>query len=204
MRDIKDFYNKTASEWANNGYEDESLHPYLQEFLSYLPKNPRILDLCCGAGYESMRMHKLGAIVTGLDFSEESIKIAKEHNPNLTFVVDDMLNDFSYLGKFAGCAVIAGLVHIPSNKLALVFDNIYKVLYDEGVLFIVVKDGIGKSQRLSYQKIEDEDYDREFYFHTLDELKDSSRGKFHFIKELIYEKDSFWKYYLFQKCHESR
>lgn len=27
------------------------------------------------------------------------------------FVVGDMLNDYSYLGKFDGCAVIAGLVH---------------------------------------------------------------------------------------------
>lgn len=53
MKVTKDFYNQTAKEWADKWYEDESLLPYLQQFINYLPQNPRILDLCCGAGYES-------------------------------------------------------------------------------------------------------------------------------------------------------
>jgi hypothetical protein len=56
MRNTKDFYNKTAGEWADKWYEDEALLPYLKEFISFLSQNPNVLDLCCGAGYESMRM----------------------------------------------------------------------------------------------------------------------------------------------------
>jgi hypothetical protein len=51
MKNTKDFYNKTASEWADKWYGDESLIPYIKEIFNYLPKKPRILDLCCGAGY---------------------------------------------------------------------------------------------------------------------------------------------------------
>lgn len=200
MKDTKDFYNKTAIQWADTWYEDEGLLPYLKEFINYLPKSPCILDLCCGSGYESMRMKKLGANVIGLDFSEESIKIAKERNSDIKFVVEDMLNDYSYLGKFDGCAVIAGLIHLPNEKLSKAFEQIAKVLNDRGFLFIVVRDGIDKSTKLSYKTIDGEDYDRDFYLHTLTELKLYSVGKFDFVKEILIEEDSSWKYYIFQKC----
>jgi SAM-dependent methyltransferase len=200
MKDTKDFYNKTASEWADKWYEDEALLPYLKEFINYLPQNPRVLDLCCGAGYESMRMKKLGADVIGLDFSEESIRISKERNPDTKFIVEDMLNDYSYLGKFDGCAVIAGLIHIPNEKLPKAFEQIDKVLSSDGFIFIAIKDGTGKSVKSSYTTIDGEDYDRGFYLHTLEELKLYSLGKFNFVKELLFDRDSIWKYYIFRKC----
>lgn len=141
----------------------------------------------------------MGAKVTGLDFSEESIRIAKERNPDIKFVIGDMLNDYSYLGKFDGCAVIAGLVHLSNEKLSKAFEQIYKVLKDKGIFFIVVGEGIGKSAKSSYTNIDGEDYDRDFYLHTLEELKLHSLGKFVFVNEIIIEKDTSWKYYIFKK-----
>lgn len=199
MKNTKDFYNKTALEWANKWYENEASLPYLREFINYLPSNPCVLDLCCGAGYESMRMKKLGANVTGLDFSEESIRIAKERNPDVKFIVEDMLNDYSYLGKFDGCAVIAGLVHIPNEKLSKVFEQISRVLNDNGILFVGVRDGVGKSAKSSFTTIDGEEYDRDFYLHTLEELKLYSLEKFDFISEITIDKESSWKYYIFKK-----
>lgn len=174
--------------------------PYLTEFIKQLPQNPRILDLCCGAGYESMRMDRLGADVTGLDFSEESIRIAKELNPNIKFVVEDMLSDYSFLGKFDGCAVIAGLVHLSNEKLEKAFKMIHKVLYDSGIVFIVVRDGTGKNLKSSYTSIDGEDYDRDFYLHSLEELKQYSLGEFEFDREIFPNEESTWKYYIFKRC----
>lgn len=199
MKNTKDFYNKTAMEWADKWYSDETLFPYLKEFVNYLPQKPCVLDLCCGAGYESMRLKRLGAKVTGLDFSEDSIKIAKERNSDISFVVEDMLNDYSYLGKFDGCVVIAGLVHLPNDKLAKAFKQINKILKENGLLFVVVKDGKGKDSKLSCKTIDGEIYDREFYLHTLEELKLSSVNNFDFIRELLFDKESSWKYYIFRK-----
>jgi len=199
MKNTKDFYNKTAKEWADKWYGDDSMIPYLKEFFTCLPKNPRVLDLCCGAGYESMRMQILGAEVTGVDFSEESIQIAEERNSGINFVVEDMLNDYSYLGKFDGCAVIAGLVHLQNEKLAKAFDRIEKVLNEDGVLFIAIKEGTGKNLQSSYTSIEGEDYDRDFYMHTLGELKVNSFGKFEFVKEISPNEESLWKYYIFKR-----
>lgn len=200
MKDTKDFYNKTALEWTNKWHEDESLLPYLKEFINCLAQNPRILDLCCGAGYESMRMQRLGANVIGLDFSEESIRIAKERNPDIKFVIEDMLDDYSYLGKFDDCAVIAGLVHLPNEKLSKAFEQIHKVLNDDSFLFVAVKYGNGKNLKSSYTTIDGEEYDRGFYLHTLEELKLYSLGKFDFVREILIDKESQWKYYIFKKC----
>lgn len=199
MKNTKDFYNKTAVEWADEWYENDTMLPYLIEFFNYLPQNPKVLDLCCGAGYESMRMKRLGADVTGLDFSQESIRIAKERNPNIKFIVEDMLNDYSYLGKFDGCAVIAGLVHLPNEKLEKAFEIINKVLFDTGFLFVVVRDGTGKNSKSSYTSIDGEDYDRDFYLHSLSELKKYSLGKFEFTKEILPNEESSWKHYIFKK-----
>jgi 2-polyprenyl-3-methyl-5-hydroxy-6-metoxy-1,4-benzoquinol methylase len=199
MKTTKDFYNKTAEQWADKWYGDEAMLPYLTEFMSYLPKSPKVLDLCCGTGYESMRLHRLGAQVTGVDFSEESIKIAKERNPQINFAVEDMLKDYSYLGKFHGCVVIAGLVHLPNEKLSKAFEMISKALNKGGYLFIAVKVGIGKSDKSSFTSIEGEEYDREFYLHTLEELKAYSLGSFVFLKELQPDEESQWKYYIFKK-----
>lgn len=200
MKGVKEFYDKTALNWADKWYEDESMLPYIKEFFKYLPRHPKVLDLCCGAGYDSMTMKKLGADVTGIDFSEESIKIAREKNSDIKFVVENMLKDYSYLGKFDGCTVIAGLIHLLNEELIKAFTEVHKVLKDDGYLFIVVKDGTGKNEKSSYVNIDGEDYDREFYMHTIEELKLYSFGKFNFVEEIEFEKDSIWKYYIFKKC----
>ena len=68
MKGIIDFYDDSAKSWADEWYENEMLLPYLKKFLNAIKKSqPRILDLCCGAGYESMRLKNLGASVVGAD-----------------------------------------------------------------------------------------------------------------------------------------
>lgn len=199
MKNTRDFYDKTAHEWADTWYADESMLPCLRDFIGRFQDPPKILDLCCGAGYESRRMKQLGAIVTGLDFSEVSIRIARERNPDIEFYVEDMLNDYAHIGKFDGIAVIAGLVHIPNAKLSRAFLSMSKVLDAGGLLLLVVREGTGKRVQQSYVTIDDEKYDRDFYAHTLDELKAYSDGLFVFVEEALPDEHDVWKRYLFMR-----
>ena len=59
MKNTRDFFNKTANEWADKWYQDESMLPCFKEFISKFSKAPKILDLCCGTGYESAKCVKL-------------------------------------------------------------------------------------------------------------------------------------------------
>ena len=144
MKGTADFYNKTALDWAASGYSGESLIPALLDFAKQFPAGSRFLDLCCGCGYDSQRIHNLGYEVVGIDFSEESIQIARERNPDITFYVDNILNDYSYIGKVDAIFVIAGLVHIETAMLRDAFLRMHNVMADSGRLFITIREGHGK------------------------------------------------------------
>ena len=194
MKTLIDYYDDFAQDWADKWYSNETLLPYLKNFLSILPENPKILDLCCGAGYESMRLKNLGANVVGLDLSEKSIKLAKQKNPNIKFYVKDMLKSFKDVGLFDGVACIAGLVHLAELNLKTAFKNMHEVLQDDGYLFVVVQDGNKIIKRI---EIDGQQYAREFYCYTLDKLKEHSEQYFKFEKEL--NPDGKWRFYIFKK-----
>lgn len=194
MKSLIEYYDDFAEKWAEKWYEDESLLPYLKQFIEYLPKGARVLDLCCGAGYESMRMNNLGVNVVGVDLSEKSIEIARRQNSTINFYVKDMLESYSDLGLFDGLACIAGLIHLPENMLELAFKNMHEVLKDNAYAFIVVKDGDKITKSV---EVEGEEYAREFYCYTLDKIKQHSNKYFDFIEEL--QPDGDWRYYILKK-----
>ena len=195
MKTLIDYYDDYADKWAEEWYKNETLLPYLKEFVKLLPQNSTVLDLCCGAGYESMRLNNLGVNVVGADLSEKSIKLAKRYNPKLNFYVKDMLKDYSDLGLFDGIACIAGLVHLPEEKLELAFKNMFAVLKENGYAFIVVKDGDKITKSIN---VDGKDYAREFYCYTTNKIIEHSNKYFNFVKELKLEETD-WKYYILQK-----
>ena len=199
MKNTIDYYNDTAEKWAEEWYNNESVLPYLKHLMTLLPKNPTIVDLCCGAGYESMRLKNLGAKVIGLDLSKNSIKIAKERNPEISFYVQDMLKDYSYVGKVDGLICVAGLIHLENDKLPLAFQNMHTILNDNAYTLIVVREGSGKRKESSLVTYNGIDYDRNFICHTIEELVTYSKGYFEFVEKLEDQGD--WRYYIFKKVN---
>jgi len=197
MKSLIDYYDDFAESWADRWYPNETLKPYLKDFLSFLPLKPRVLDLCCGAGYESMRLNQLGADVVGVDLSEKSIEIAKHRNPTIKFYVKDMLKSYADLGQFDGVACIAGLIHLEEKNIETAFKNIYEVLNNGGYALIVVKDGDEITKSI---EIDGEQYAREFYCYTLEKLKKHSSKYFSFEKEL--QSQDKWRYYIFKKLEK--
>jgi 2-polyprenyl-3-methyl-5-hydroxy-6-metoxy-1,4-benzoquinol methylase len=47
-----------------------------------------VLDAGCGTGYLSKKLRDRGALVTGIDFSERMIEIARTQHPDMDFRVD--------------------------------------------------------------------------------------------------------------------
>ena len=193
-----EYYDKMAAEWAERGYAQEAEVECLRDFLSMLPEGARVLDLCCGAGYESRRIADLGYEAVGIDFSEESIKIARQKNPSISFYQEDMLCDYSYIGAVDAIIVIAGLVHIETAKLPLAFEQMHKVLKKDGKILVSVKEGIGKVEDRSLCEIEGMQYDRNFIAHTLNELKKASEGSFSYQCEMKSDMPA-WKNYVFDR-----
>lgn len=194
-----EYYDKTAAQWAEQGYAGDSELECLPDFLNMLPRGARVLDLCCGAGYETKRIADLGYEAVGIDLSGESIKIARQKNPTISFYQEDMLNDYSYVGAADGIIVIAGLVHIETTKLPLAFRRMREALKRDGMLLVSVREGVGKIDDRSLCEIDGEQYDRNFIAHTLEELKRATEGLFVYQREMNSDMPAVWKYYVFKR-----
>lgn len=198
-RAVKDFYNKTAQQWADKFYADDEHLPVLLDFMGRLPYGSRVLDLCCGAGYDSMRLAQMGASVVGIDLSEESIAIAKERNPKIPFYVGNMLDDYSDIGHVDAIICLAGLVHLPEEQLRMAFERMAQVMAPGGVVLLMVRDGEGRIDRMSDVVVDGEEYDRSFYAHTLEELTKHSEGLLVFDRVIGDSEESIWVNYVFKR-----
>lgn len=202
MLGCKEFYDKTAARWAERGYPDEAEPKCMDEFCALLPAGGRVLDLCCGTGYESFRLRRRGFSPVGLDFSGESLAIARERNPDVPFFQGNMLESYSaQAGPVDGVICIAGLVHVETPDLPLAFRRIAEVLKPGGYLLASVRYGTGRMADRSVAEIGGETYDRNFIAHNEEELRSAMGSGFTLLRELPSDL-KIWAYYLFQKLEE--
>lgn len=198
MLGCREFYDKTAARWAEKGYLDEAEPVCMGEFCALLPAGSRVLDLCCGAGYESFRLRRRGFQPVGLDFSEESLAIAREKNPDVPFFRGNILEPYPQVGSVDGVICIAGLVHVENKDLSLAFRRMSEVLKPGGYLLASVRYGTGKMEDRSVTEIDGQSYDRNFIAHTEAELTAAMGESFALVREMPSDL-KIWAYYLFQK-----
>lgn len=168
--DIKLFYDLTAERTADDWYKEEILKPTISDFVKLLPPGSRILDLGCGPGHETMRLALTGATVTGIDFSEECIRVARERCPQCSFEVMDFRFLDSKLGKFDGVFACAALIHIDYNELPTVIKNIRAVLTDQGYVVMIVQDGKGIRDDWSVLEVDGKKLRRTVFRQTKEQL----------------------------------
>src|SRR5437867_8549181 len=89
----RDLWNRVADDWriqvGDEGDANRILNsdPVLWAFAGDV-HGRTVLDAGCGTGYLSKKLHDQGARVTGIDFSERMIEIARAQHPKMDFRVD--------------------------------------------------------------------------------------------------------------------
>lgn len=134
-----DWYNKNASHYSKKSQglvsEDQ-----IDEFVSLLPANPKILDAGCASGRDSNLLTERSASVIGIDISEELIKIAKEKYPEIYFVIGNFLQLPFADEEFYGVWSHASLLHFDNKKDVITsLSEFFRVLKKNGIIHIVVK-----------------------------------------------------------------
>lgn len=147
MTDLERYYDLSAEKIAEEWYPNEILTPTHRDILSLLPNRPSVLDLGCGPGYESGRLHALGATVIGIDLSGKSIEIAKARNPECVFYKMDFYEIDPSIGHFHGIFASGSLIHAPPEKLPMVLSRIGMLLYADGIFAALIRDGNGEIVR---------------------------------------------------------
>lgn len=185
--DLKSTYNKIAKDWMEDHHGDTWWIDGTDKYLSFFTPNVSLLDVGCGAGEKSKYLVKNGFNVTGIDFSDEMIKLAKEQVPTGRFFVKDIKQPLEFEDLFDGVFAQAVLLHIPKNEIVDVLKNITEPLKSGGYFYVAVKEIRPGNEDEEIVKENDYgyEYERFFSYFSLDELKD-------YIKKIglqvIYEK----------------
>jgi SAM-dependent methyltransferase len=201
--DTRCFYDLTAEQTANEWYPKDILMPTIRDFCSLLPEQPRVLDLGCGAGYESKRLASIGARVVGVDYSEEGIRIARERTPECLFEVLDFRHLDARFGVFDGVFACASLIHISPEELPDVLWRIANVLKPGGYLLTIVRSGEGI--RETWPVVEGEKLRRVVYRYTRAHLE-AAAPQFVFVRDGYLDRtqleseqiDPDWSCYIFR------
>ena len=134
----KDFQSYGSSSFLKSWQEP---YVYMEKYLnSKNLKDTNFLDYCCGTGIHSIYPAKLGAQVTGIDFSSNSIESAIERSKffnvedKCQFLVQDAEEGISIQQKFDYIICVQSLLYLDLNET---FSKLSKLLKDQGELIII-------------------------------------------------------------------
>ena len=133
---VKKGYDKITEEY----YADRNRFDHrkeLKEFAALLPKNAKVLDVGCGAGVPVAEfLVESGFDVTGIDFSENMLKLARKNVPEAAFIKKDMNKlDFS-VNSFDGLTAFYSIIHVPREKHFSLFESFHRILKPEGIMLV--------------------------------------------------------------------
>lgn len=133
---VKDGYNAIANQYLEARTRESADMLLLDEFTRRLPENAHVLDAGCGAGVPVSKALCERFSVTGVDFSEKQIELAKEKVPNATFICQDMTKlDFT-AGSFDGICSFYAIIHIPREEHRALLESFYRMLKSNGLTLL--------------------------------------------------------------------
>lgn len=141
LEETRDFWNRVADDWhtqvGRDGDSNRRLNsdPVLWAFAGDV-HGLTVLDAGCGTGYLSIQLAARGAAVTGVDFSERMIAIAREAAPALAFHVDS-ISTLTSIEDGACDLIVSNYVLMDTPDLEGAVRAFYRVLRRGGTAVLV-------------------------------------------------------------------
>lgn len=109
----------------------------LEEFASLLPGNAKVLDVGCGAAVPFIKfLVKYGFDVTGVDFSESMLRLARKNVPEANLIKQDATRLGLRINSFDGLTSSECIIHIPREKHSSLFRSFHGILKPQGIMLI--------------------------------------------------------------------
>lgn len=170
---VREGYNVIAERYLSERKRDSEDVRLLDELIERLPAHAKVLDAGCGAGIPISQMLSERFHVTGVDFSEAQIQLARRNVPHATFLCEDMTELNFPDNTFDGITSYYAIIHIPREQHQALLANFHRMLKPGGLALLCLG---------ADHQIEDIDenfygarmywshYDRETYLGLLKEL----------------------------------
>lgn len=147
------FWNERSKNMWDNGSRKDIV-PFIEK---HLEKGSKMLDIGCGDGYGSYKLHQLGYDVTGMDLSNEMISRAKQrlHKEEIKFMQGDVGELPFAANSSDGIMAINVLewTEFPENALV----ELHRVLKKDGLLCIGVLGPTAGPRTNSYPRLKGEE-----------------------------------------------
>jgi 2-polyprenyl-3-methyl-5-hydroxy-6-metoxy-1,4-benzoquinol methylase len=136
-------YDKIA-DWFVNYRKTSEVDGYILWFIERIEKGGKILDVGCGGGVPNAGfLVEKGFDVTGIDFSEQMIRLAKENVPAAKFSKSDICA-FQTDEKYEGIVAWDSLFHLEYDKNEFAFEKLFGMLKAGG--YMVFSHGGGQGE----------------------------------------------------------
>ncbi|HEY4512273.1 MAG TPA: class I SAM-dependent methyltransferase [Candidatus Paceibacterota bacterium] len=203
---LKNTYNKIAVDWHKDHSSDNWWISSTDAFISMLKQGDHVLDVGCGGGTKSKYLFDNELEVTGIDFSEKMIDIARRQVPRGEFHILDLKDIKKLKDSFDGIFIQAVLLHIPKKEIEKTLRIIIKKLNNNGYLYVAVKENNvkGIEEEIKVEHDYGYKYQRFFSYFSLDEMKSYFKKiglKIVFAK-VISSGDTRWIQVIGKKDHE--
>ena len=171
-----DYYKENAKSFILDTMNADMSEQY-KNFLKFMPKKGKILDLGCGSGRDSLYFQNLGYDCIAVDPIDEFLEHAK--SIGVKKVLKGTAEELDFNNEFDGIWACASLLHVPSSELNDVFMRCYKALRKNGIMYCSFKYGSFEGLR------------RERFFLDLNEesFKEYIKNTGFEIKEFLITKD---------------
>lgn len=141
LEETRNFWNRVADDWliqvGDDGDSNRILNsdPVLWKFAGDV-SGLTVLDAGCGTGYLSKQLRDHGALVTGIDFSERMIEIARVRYPDIDFRADSC-SELRTIADACFDMVIANYVLMDTPGLQATMNAFSQILKSGGVAVLV-------------------------------------------------------------------
>jgi len=137
LNKVKRCYDLAAKEYSKAFLNELEHKPFdrsiLDRFSEMIPANFLIYDFGCGSGQTTKYIFdKKKHQITGLDFSENMIKTARNNFSKIKFEVDDMLNSHLPSSSANGILAFYAIVHFDYDEVKTTLKEWYRILKSGG------------------------------------------------------------------------
>ena len=135
---VRKGYDEIAKEYQADRHIFDNKRE-LEEFVSLLPRNAKVLDVGCGAGVPFAKfLVESGFDVIGIDFSGSMLKLARRNVSEAIFVKQDMTKLGFLNNSFDGITASYSIIHVPREQHSSLFQSFHRILKPKGMMLISI------------------------------------------------------------------